>query len=457
MKSLEQPGLTSDGSAWLAKALHPSDSTLTVNGIPTLDAVPSAALNFMTTQTIAAPAAASWGCDVLLAPTPLIFGKAIASTGSAFSSTSAYNTTLGVGSFSDFGAAGRTWHAAASNAWAGNVHAHRLMYACVTATLSSSSTSNEGVVTCAQYSLPYTTSYVCSNFNLTGPTARSASEVRCYDQNRRSQSQLQSTAGAVTWDAKRGMYAILKLGTGFDKWVSTRNGTLCMAFNGLPAADAEWVDTASAFNAYGAAAASATDVPFGQQATWALGSVAGSGATTAIQYTGRKMMAPPNDNVAHLSFVGLDPAATLNLTYRVGFEAVVPPESIYAGQVGSPIPMDQVALKTYFNVSREMMAGYPAEYNIFGALVGTAKRLLPKALPVLRNVGSTVLRSFTASNDNASPTYSANPPSQRGLPGGQWVERSPGTPRSRNYDRDDQPRRATKKRSGRRSQLRSRR
>lgn len=413
-RSLEQPGLTQDGAAWLAKCLHPADSTLTVNGIPTLDAVPSASLNFMTTQTISAPAAATWSCDVMVAPTPLIFGKAMASTGAAYSSNCAYNTTLGVGSFAEFGASGRTWHNLAITAWANNVHAYRLTYASVTATLSASATANEGVVSCAQYSLPYTSNFVLNKFNCSSPQNRGPALCRVYDYNRRSQSQLQATAGAVTWEAKKGVYSILKLGTGFDKWLGTRDGLLMVGTNGPVAADTEYIDGSLAYDFYAAAAASAVDCPFGQQATWSTPSFTGTGATLAHTVSGRKMLIPSSDNVSHLSFSGLDANASLNLTWRVGFEAVVPPESIYAGQVGSPVKFDQAALSSYFIVSREMMAGYPADYNIFGALLGAGAALLPKAIPLLRNVGGAVMKAITdPEKHSTSPTYSVNPPRQR--------------------------------------------
>lgn len=407
---LRTPGLTKDGASWFAKAIHPADSTLMVNGVPSLESVPTASLNFMTTQTIAAPANATWSADVILAPTPLTFGKCAATTGAQFSSTTAYNTTLGVGSFNEFGAAGRTWYTNASTAWANNVQSYRLMYACVTATLSASSLANEGVVTCAQYTLPFYEGCVAPAYNLNSPTTRSMTLERGYDYNRRSQSQLQATSGAVTWEAKKGMYSILKL-KDLDRWQSSRSGILCTAQNGLPLPATFYVEGSSGFNAPGAAAASAIDVPFGQQATWNYGSVTGSGASTNVVVDGLKMYPPANDNVSQITFIGLDGAASLTLTYRVGFEVMVQPESIYAGQVSSPVEHDPISLELYFKASREMMAGYPADFNIFGGLFSAVSSLLPKVLPALRDVGGSILRAVTGStSQTTSPVYTSNPP-----------------------------------------------
>lgn len=94
VKALKVPGITESGGAWLAKALHPSDATLKCNGIPEDTSIPTAALNFMTTQTITAPAAATWSAHIKLAPTPCVFGRTATNTAAAYGYFSAVNPTL---------------------------------------------------------------------------------------------------------------------------------------------------------------------------------------------------------------------------------------------------------------------------------------------------------------------------------------------------------------------------
>ncbi len=69
MAAASEP-MTSEGRAWLMKALHPSDATHGMSGIPTRDGRPTVPLNFMVTQNIAAPAASSWSANVFLNPSP---------------------------------------------------------------------------------------------------------------------------------------------------------------------------------------------------------------------------------------------------------------------------------------------------------------------------------------------------------------------------------------------------
>lgn len=59
----------------MAKALHPADAIMKCQGFPDGSVEPTAPLNFMTTTTVAAPAAAAWSAHVLLNPGPIYFGN----------------------------------------------------------------------------------------------------------------------------------------------------------------------------------------------------------------------------------------------------------------------------------------------------------------------------------------------------------------------------------------------
>lgn len=420
--AISTPGITPDGAAWLSKALHPADSTLTVNGIPTMEAIPTASLNFMTTVNVAAPAAATWKADVMLNPTPLYFGKIIAQTAAAYSTTTAYNTTLGVSSFNEFGGNAITWHEAAMKAWSNNVEAYRMTYACVTATLSASATANEGVVTTAQFALPSLNHGSVALLSLAdNPVTLRIADCRWYDYNRRTQAQLQATAGATTWEARKGVYSILKLDREFNKWKESRDTCFCLAYNGLPdaAATVPVVEGANVFDAHAAVAASAKDVPFGPQGIWCQSTAANTGAASANTLDGSRQHLPPH-NISQLSFVGLDANASLSLTFRVGFEAIVQPESIYAGQVGAPMEYDVVALRNYFTVSRQMLAAYPAEYNILGAIFQGIKKF---AMPAFKAVGGSILRTLTGNDAPVSPPMVVSNPIRQ--PQVQYVDRPP--------------------------------
>lgn len=116
-KALAVPGLSDTGAAWLAKALHPADAVVKCVGIPSNDVVPTAPLNFMTTTTIAAPAAAAWSAHVTLNPSPIYFAAIHSSDGVAFGHTVVYNPQLTATAFDDFGANARTYATDAMTAW----------------------------------------------------------------------------------------------------------------------------------------------------------------------------------------------------------------------------------------------------------------------------------------------------------------------------------------------------
>lgn len=401
LRAARTPGLTDEGRAWMIKALHPSDAVSGMAGIPTLDSRPTVPLNFMTTRVITAPSAASWGADVLLNPSPLYFGKVTTHSATpAYGTSTIYNTQLGVTGFSEFGVPGQTWNNVAVETWFGNVSKYRLCYASVTATLSASSTSNEGSVTCAQYPLVGRETWT-SGINLLLPWLEGTSKQKIFPIGLRNPQVLQGMIGSTTWEAREGAYAILKLSE--DALVWNKPDDLIMPFGSAGTApnyiQAPSVDTYIDMTT--ATAASVNDSPFGPQAIWGKFNVVQSGPTFSALPTGVATLVPTQDYQAHLSFAGLDPAASITLTYRVGFEAVVPPESIYAGQVTPALQPDPLALQTYFSHSAFLQSAYPASYNIFGALFQGLKAVGGAVMPHLVNAGRTMLSSM--SNQYAAP------------------------------------------------------
>jgi len=374
LRALQTPGLTSDGKAWLAKALHPSDTVWSVNGIPTMESVPTASLNFQNVATITAPAAAAWNADVVLAPTPLYFAKVHTSDGAAFTSTTIANNSLGVTQAqAEFGANGILWNTAMNTAFWQNVSMYRITYASMTITMSAAATTDEGSVTCGQYpvhgtkigwpTILLTANPVGSRFQIPG------SLWCCTRPNANS---LLGIGGSVSHEAKKGVYMILKLDEGCLKWRSATKPRVAVPYLGNYSWGASDIQLAQLtipdmFDA--AAATDALGEPwFGPYAIWANPYQNGTGATSQTTLGGRCQYEPACGNIGHCLFSGLDPAAKLVITVRVGFEFRIPPGSVYVGQVGSPVPYDPVALQTYYAYAREYLSAYPAEFNILGAI-----------------------------------------------------------------------------------------
>lgn len=386
--------------------MHPSDAVSGMAGIPTLDSRPTVPLNFMTTTVISAPDAASWGANILLNPSPLYFGKvATKSATPAYGTSTIYNTQLGVTGFGEFGAIARNWNNTALDTWFKNVSKFRLCYASVTATLSASATSNEGTVTAAQYPLVGRESFVSAT-NLASPAIFNTAKQKIFPCGFRTGQVLQGMIGSTTWEAREGAYAILKMSEDALQWNTPQDVMLPLAIGGT-------VPTFSGVSSMGGftdfspnTAATAADTPFGPQGLWGNYVISGTGATYSFIPNGAQTLVPTQDYLAHLVFTGLDPTATITLTYRVGFEAVVPPESIYAGQVTPALQPDPLALQTYFSYSSYLQSAYPASYNIFGALLTGLKTIGRAAMPHLIEGGKQLLGSVLGGG-SASPTTGA--------------------------------------------------
>lgn len=393
--TVSDPRLTPDGAAWLAKALHPADVTLDVHGVPTLEGVPTATLDYMTTQTIAAPGAAAWGAEVLLNPNPMYFGKVITSTAApAYGSTTVYNPTLTTTAFSEFGAGAKNWHAAALASWTSNVLRYRMLYASVTVTMSASSTTNQGTVVAGQYPKTGDRGYSAQavDFTQNPTTVYMARKVVCYDVNRPNTTALQQIRGSCSWDAKEGVYQILKMDESALEWRNVGSLYIPMGMGPPSSSVRTLVQGKDAVDFFGYAAAGANDTLFGPVGSWARQLPSGTGATTATPFNGAAggtntmcHMLPCSTNMGHMIFQGLDPAATLMMTFRVGFEVVVPPGSVYNQSVTMPVRYDPLALESYYRASREMMSAYPAKYNIFGAVLPFLKKAGEFILPKVGN------------------------------------------------------------------------
>lgn len=120
-------------------------------------------------------------------------------------------------------------------------------------------------------------------------------------------------------------------------------------------------------------------------------------------------------------FADLDPGASLVVTVRVGFEVTTSPVSSYIGQLGTPLMNDEVAHRSYQAIAREMLAAYPADYNLFGALFNVIKGIGQKILPSIPNAIGSLLKGKTSPiADNASPTVAT--PVKTTLPAGKRVQ-----------------------------------
>jgi hypothetical protein len=378
VSAMRIPGISQDGASWLAKALHPSDNVPKLVGIPSADSVPTACVNYTNTYVIAAPAGqiatATWDTMISTVMHPLTFGKwrSIGSNGAAiYQSGTLLNTQLG-GSGLEVAI-----HLAIASTWRNAVTRYRPMYMGSTFTLTAPTLSDQGTVTSAQIPLDY------ADLNFIGASTIGCHRTRVVpdfdipagvvNTPEFSFASLQSQPGAFTSAAREGAYVVMKL----DQEALTYKTTFDTV-NNATIVDANIVTTDPSV-----AITSVTSAPIHPYLPDATCTRNNGGAVLFNQSS-----FPLSSNMMGLTiFKGLSSAATITVTTRVGFECVVPADSILQPSVEKACSYDPVALNAYWSISKEMMSTYPASYNFLGTLWTVVKSIgsavLPNLVPAL--------------------------------------------------------------------------
>jgi hypothetical protein len=368
-KLLDMPGITSNGRAWLAKALHPSDNVPEAVGVPTQYGVPSAPVNYTTTYVASAPvgqvASATWDCLITMVHHPYMFGKVWSSgtgpSGPIYQAVPLVNSQLG----------GVNQDTNVQN-WFINTDTYRGTYCGHTFSLTAPTLADQGTVACAQ--IPLIPGEFCYSSGATQLNRTALLYPDLYGDSSFNFNALQGITGAYVSEAREGAYMPHRMTseTFQDKSSGITYGT--------------YTDTASVQNIYVPAplissiCAASTVHPFWDDTR-----------TGTITRIGGAAHAPCNNNVSICYFKGISSAATITITTRQGFEITCPDTSLFIPSVGKPPVYDPVALTAYFAISRELSPAFPASYNFLGTLWNVVKTvgqaILPRILPV---IGSTL-------------------------------------------------------------------
>lgn len=166
---------------------------------------------------------------------------------------------------------------------------------------------------------------------------------------------------------------------------------------------------------------------------WPFQDIAGFGLQTASAAAGTEMQAYNlvggwtgdvtsalcNDNWAHISCRNMAVTTSLSFFIRVGFEMQVSPSSILSPQQKLSPPSDELAVRNYFAIARELKDAYPEDFNsldkLWSVIKGVAKVVLPiagtalSAFPQTRPLGLLV-SGLTGQMDGSS---SQSAPSER--------------------------------------------
>lgn len=438
------PGISIPGAAWLAKALHPSDIVADAAGIPTQEGAPCCPLNYTATYIVEAPAdvdtiVETWNYTGVHAMHPCCFGKCVkwGYNGVTFvSDTQAFlNQQLG--------AASGTEDAMMVDmlfAWSQLASQYRPTHMGVTYTLTAPAVTNQGTCAAAQMTLPHATLtnmyYPAVAEERVGPRCTSVtscpSKASVVPKSTPSdcrplaitRSRAQETLDrSKRLDASPAIYAVavpveVCPDLGFDISNNPRSSIYKLSsIQGMPGAyvghakdgcylpiklDQEAMRFKSVMERI--TPASLDDGNFTSVEPYKDLSLFVDGQThpylpDGLCYDtdswGTPVMPASSYNMGVVHFEGISGSATLTVTIRVGFEAIVPPNSLLVPNITKPVVYDPIALQAYWRISRELLAAYPASYNFLGTLWDVIRQIGAAILPdLMPKITSKVLSWF---------------------------------------------------------------
>lgn len=381
-KGINPPGITPEGSAWLAKTLHPADNVPPWTGIPNGSGLPSVLMEYEGLLRINANAAAAgtYSGYINVLPHPL-------QPLSAVTTDSVGDLTWGLRNPTFYVAGDRPY--VMTNKFNAVCGAYRMTHVSCTIELDAPALSNQGSLTAAQYPLQW------SDYNASYTIAAGADagklecvqHIRHYDlaTNAQDRESLAMKPFSYSGLAKDGAYMVLKMDPDVE-WGRTRDCSYSSSAAAPQAAgvypgvalptSAGAVGTNECFPFYGGNYPAADRFIFCYVNT----------ATATTQPQGDvfpKMMQP---NFGRIAFWNVSKDAGLTIRMRWGVEMLVQPNSILSPSVRACAPRDDVALVAYSRIVDQLPDCFPASYNGWNELGDVLRSVWGKVAPVIRGL-----------------------------------------------------------------------
>lgn len=375
-----QLGSTTDGAQWCLKALHPAEPSIERVGIPDGSAGDSVKMQFTWANTVAAPAGAvgSWGFDGTLIPHPLCAFEGTYDN-AARTEFNLHNPqfTKPVGTYS-------AYHSETLN-WINQFERWRICGCSVTIHLDANATKDSGTFVAAQQAVQ--PSLIFPGSSPTGLTHGPALFFHAADLP--DYKALMQMPKSYQNNAKFGLYMPLKLTNTSQHWRSTKELTSVVSIT----------DSWSNFGIWQIPSSTKPAYPF-----W--------DATPLIWDSGLQVAKGDvfpglcNDIFGHICCRGLDLGAQLVFKFKLCFECQVQASSALAPHQSPGLALDEMALKMYPLIAREMPDAFDATANDDGKVLRWIGRGLKKAAPYFQLIprfGSTL--STVATTLGGAATY----------------------------------------------------
>jgi hypothetical protein len=355
----QELGVTSAGQAFCIKALHPSDPTTDVEGVPDQTSASTTMVNFQQTFVISNPGSVnnSWEGELYALPDPTIPMSYYVREGVSQVATCVPNTTLGntVGD--------------AISSWSRSFERWRLAYYGVTVYLDAPALANQGSVVACQYpSIPMVSS-VTGDADQAGMPVPSHLVVRYQSGDTPGYDLVMQMPNSYSGQFKEGVYLPLKLDSNHAQW-RTQND---LVFDGTawasPNGNNHMIPLTNATN--GGLYPGSTCLYFD------IGTNLFGGSTHYV---------PAISNLGTICFKGISGEASVRVVIRMGYECMVQPGTAYTSFIKVSPGYDPAAIMAYFMISRQLKDAYPAEYNDLGRLWEVIKKAASIISPFIRMV-----------------------------------------------------------------------
>lgn len=391
-------GCTPQGTSWLIKTCDPASSK-EIYMLPDSTNQDRVAIEIRTTMDVTYPGTGlTWDCRIGMTPQPVYLGFARPFNAGGSSALSTINVT------------NPTLDPNATNiqlAFSSICEKSRLLYSSLTTNLICTDLTNQGSVYSVQYERPY--SEIIPLFG--GPSSLMR-KAHLYDTNDNlTTDQMSTYKSSYVGSAKDGTYSVLKHSSATTKWVSSED-TVLTGYSSL-----FWPKDPTLVEANVDQIAN-EPYPFPNTLHW-------TGSSLALGEANQK----PYSKLFGLTvYKGIDKAASIRLTYRMGIEMIVRPNSSYAPLLQSPEVCDLRAIQIHDEVISMIADAYPASYNDLGSFLNVLKKaagfankhifplasIIPgadKAVEVVRNIATpigkmidTKLTSLEAKKKEAKPS-----------------------------------------------------
>jgi len=356
-------GATPAGADWCIKALHPSDPSTQVKGIPDMSAATSLCMNYQTTYTLSPTpgAVGTWSFTSTMLPHPIDF-MAIQYTDSVGDHTANVLNSQIPG---EDMLVRSQWLASNAQQW-------RLAYAGVTVTQDGPDLANQGTIVVAQAPVEAYRVSACAWNNGDDKAMVSVPAVEVYGaEDLPDFNTSQAMPNAYFEQSKRGAYVPLKLTRMCQRWA----GQSSMVGAGL-----QWDASTGGYR-----------YPTAETFSWPHWTLPCTRWTSVADASGvwyAPMTSPMlNDVFAHISAKNLAVTTSFTMFFRYGIEMRVAPSSSLSPQLELAPRHDERALYSYYAISRELKDAYEARYNELGKLWGVISNVADQILPIIGKIG----------------------------------------------------------------------